>query len=67
MKYKTHSRIFIDASYSFANLMPYYDHMTALLQSSSKRGKEFRERLKLEHKQKNRGFDEQFWQKTQKI
>jgi len=67
MKYKIHSRIFIEASSCFINLMPYYEHMTALLQSSSKRGKEFRERLKLEHQQKNREFNEQYWQDSQKI
>ncbi len=67
MKYKIHNRIFIEASYGFANLMPYYEHMTALLQTSSKRGREFRERLKLEYKQKNREFNEQYWQDSQKI
>lgn len=67
MKYKVHNEIFIDASYCFINLMPYYEHMTALLRRSSKQGREFRERLKLEHQRKNQEFNEQYWQDSQKI
>ncbi len=67
MKYKVHNRIFIEASYCFINLMPYYDHMTALLRRSSKQGQEFRERLKVEYQQKNKEFNERFWQDSQKI
>ena len=67
MKSKVHNRIFIEASYCFINLMPYYEHMTALLRRSSKQGREFRERLKIEYQHKNREFDGQHWQDSMKI
>jgi len=67
MKFKVHNRIFIEASYCFINLVPYYEHMTALLRRSSKQGREFRERLKIEYQRKNKEFDEQYWHDSQKI
>lgn len=67
MKYKVHNRIFIEAIFCFVNLIPYYNHMTALLRGLSDESQADREKLRIEYQKKNREFDDRVWQNLQKI
>lgn len=67
MKYKVHNRIFIEATYCFVNLMPYYNHMTALLRGLSEESQADGEKLRIDYQKKNKEFNERIWQDLQKI
>ncbi len=67
MKYKVYNKIFTEACYCFINLMPYYNHMTALLRRSSKESQADREQLQIDYQKNNNEFDERIWQDLQKI
>ncbi len=67
MKDKVYNRVFTEAYYCYINLMPYYNHMTALLRKLSKESQDDREQARIDHQKKNKEFDERVWQDIQKV